>query len=140
MTVSESLSPESIRLVVPARTPIVRQGQNASTSGPASSSDLRKGTLITASFASDTKGQGIAHRIAILASPGDELTFTGSVTFLDLRANQFAVADAQNNQSYKIVFDPTSLPAARDLHEGTNVKVTAEFDGSRYVAHAITVQ
>ena len=140
MTVSESLSPESIRLVVPAGTTIVRQGQNASTSGPASSSDLRKGTLITASFASDTKGQGIAHRIAILASPGDELTFTGSVTFLDLRANQFAVADAQNNQSYKIVFDPASLPSARDLHEGTNVKVTAEFDGSRYVAHAITVQ
>lgn len=140
LTVSESLSPESIRLVVPAGTTIVRQGQSASKSGSAGFSDLQKGTLISATFASDTKGQGIAHRIAILASPGDELSFSGSVTFLDLRSNQFVVADGGNNQSYKIVFDPAALPAARNLHEGANVKVTAEFDGSHYIARAITVQ
>jgi hypothetical protein len=140
LTVSESLSPESIRLVVPAGTGIVRQGQSASTSRPAGLSDLRKGTLISATFASDMKGQGVASHIAILASPGDELSFSGSVTFLDLHSNQFVVADAQNNQSYKIVFDPASLPGTRDLHEGKNVKVTAEFDGSHYIARAITVQ
>ncbi len=140
LTVSESLSPESIRLVVPAGTTIVRQGQSASKSRSAGFSDLQKGTLISATFASDTKGQGIAHHIAILASPGDELSFGGSVTFLDLRSNQFVVADAGNNQSYKIVFDPAVLPAARNLHEGANVKVTAEFDGSHYIARAITVQ
>lgn len=140
LTMSESLSPESIRLVVPAGTTIVRQGQSASRSGPAGFSALQKGTLISATFASDNKGQGIAHHIAILASPGDELSFSGSVSFLDLRSNQFAVADAGNNQSYKIVFDPAALPEARNLHEGANVKVTAEFDGSRYIAHAITLQ
>lgn len=140
LTVSESLSPESIRLVVPAGTTIVRQGQSASRSGPAGFSALQKGTLISATFASDTKGQGIAHHIAILASPGDELSFSGSVSFLDLRSNQFVVADAGNNQSYKIVFDPAALPEARNLHEGANVKVTAEFDGSRYIARAITLQ
>jgi hypothetical protein len=140
LTVSESLSPESIKLVVPAGTTIERQGQAASTSGAAGLSDLRKGTLISATFASDTKGQGVANHIAILASPGDELSFSGSVTFLDLRSNQFVVADAQNNQSYKIAFDPASIPAARDLHQGKNVKVTAEFDGSHYIARAITVQ
>jgi hypothetical protein len=140
LTVSESLSPETIKLVVPAGTAIVRQGQAASTSRSAGVSDLVKGTLIAASFQSNTKGQGIANHIAILASPGDELTFAGSVTFLDLRAKQFVVADAQNNQSYKIVFDPDSVPAARDLHEGANVKVTAEFDGSHYNARAITLQ
>jgi hypothetical protein len=96
--------------------------------------------LISATFASNTKGQGIAHHIAILAAPGDELSFSGSVTFLDLRSNQFVVADAGNNQSYKIVFDPAALPAARNLHEGANVKVTAEFDGSHYIARTITVQ
>jgi hypothetical protein len=140
MTVSESLSPEAIKLVVPAGTTIVRQGQAASRSGAASVSDLRKGTLISATFASDNKGQGVAHHIAILASPGDELSFSGSVTYLNLRSNQFVVADAQNDQSYKIVFDPASLPAAHDLHEGVNVKVTAEFDGSHYIARAIALQ
>lgn len=140
LTVSESLSPESIRLLVPAGTVIVRQGQAASTSANAGVSDLRKGTLISTIFASDTKGQGVASHIAILASPGDVVSFSGSVSFLDLRSNHFVVADAQNNQSYRIVFDPASLPAARDLHEGANVKVTAEFDGSRYTARAITLQ
>jgi len=140
LTVSDSLSPESIKLIVPAGTTIVRQGQSASKSGPAGFSALQKGTLISATFASDTKGQGIAHHIAILASPGDELSFSGSVSYLDLHSNQFVVADAGNNQSYKIVFDPAALPAARNLHEGANVKVTAEFDGSRYIARAITLQ
>jgi hypothetical protein len=140
LTVSESLSPESIKLVVPAGTTIVREGQGASTSAHSSLSDLRKGTLISAKFEPDNKGQGIANHIAILAIPGDQLSFNGSVTFLDLRAKQFVVADAQNNQSYKILFDPASLPAARDLHEGANVKVTAEFDGSHYVAREIAIQ
>jgi hypothetical protein len=137
LTLSESLSPELIKLRVPAGTAIVRQGQAASAPGNAGVSDLVKGTLITAAFSSDNKGQGIANRIAILATPGSEVSFTGSVTFLDLRANQFVVAD--NDQSYKIAFDPAAFPAARSLHEGSNVKVKAEFDGTRYVARAITI-
>jgi hypothetical protein len=137
LTVSESLSPELIKLRVPAGTAIVRQGQAASAPGNSGVSDLVKGTLISATFSSDNKGKGIANRIAILATPGSEISFSGSVTFLDLRSNQFVVAD--NDQSYKIVFDPAAFPAARNLHEGANVKVTAEFDGSRYVARAITI-
>ncbi len=139
LTVSESLSPESIKLRVPPGTAIVRQGQAASAPGNSGVSDLVKGTLISATFSSDNdnRGRGIAHRIAILATPGSEISFSGSVTFLDLRSNQFVVAD--NDQSYKIVFDPAAFPAAHNLHEGANVKVTAEFDGNRYVARAITI-
>jgi hypothetical protein len=138
LTVSESLSPELIKLHVPAGTAIVREGQAASASGSAGVSDLVKGTLISATFSSDNKGQGVATRIAVLATPGSEVSFTGNVTFLDLRSNQFVVAD--NDQSYKIAFDPAAFPAARNLHEGASVKVTAEFDGTRYVARAITIQ
>jgi hypothetical protein len=138
LTVSESLSPELIKLRVPAGTAIVREGQAASASGSAGVSDLVKGTLISATFSSDNKGQGIANRIAVLATPGSEVSFTGNVTFLDLRSNQLVVAD--NDQSYKIAFDPAAFPATRNLHEGASVKVTAEFDGTRYVARAITIQ
>jgi hypothetical protein len=137
LTLSESLSPELIKLHVSGGTAIVRQGQAASAPGNSGVSDLVKGTLISATFSSDNKGQGIARRIAVLATPGSEVSFTGSVTFLDLRSNQFVVAD--NDQSYKIAFDPAAFPVARNLHEGANVKVTAEFDGSHYVARAITV-
>lgn len=139
MTLSESLSRDSIQLRVPPGTAIVREGQTASASGRAGLSDLMKGTLISARFQSDNKGQGVASRIAILAIPGETLSFSGTVTFLNLGSNQFVVANANNDQSYKISFDPAAFPEARNLHEGTNVKVTAEFDGSRYVAREITV-
>src|SRR6202012_3601567 len=119
LTVSESLSPELIKLHAPAGTAIVREGQAASAPGSSGVSDLVKGSLISATFSSDNKGQGIANKIAILATPGSEVSFTGTVTFLDLRSNQFAVAD--NDQSYKIAFDPAAFPATRNLHEGINV-------------------
>jgi hypothetical protein len=139
LTLNESLSRDSIRLQVPAGTAIVREGQTASASGQAGMSDLVKGALISASFVSDNKGQGIVSKIAILAIPGETLSFDGNVSFLDLRSNQFVVANTGNDQSYKISFDPTSFPETKNLHEGTSVKVTAEFDGSRYIAHAITI-
>jgi hypothetical protein len=140
LTLSESLSRDSIQLHVPAGTAIVREGQTASASGRAGLSDLVKGTLISAKFASDNKGQGVASRIAILAIPGETLSFNGNVSFVDLHSNQFVVANAGNDQSYKISFDPAAFPETRNLREGTSVKVTAEFDGSRYVARAITIQ
>jgi hypothetical protein len=140
LTLSESLSRDSIQLHVPAGTAIVREGQTASASGQAGLSDLVKGTLISAKFQSDNKGQGVASRIAILAIPGETLSFNGNVSFLDMHSNQFVVANANNDQSYKIAFDPAAFPETRNLREGTSVKVTAEFDGSRYVARAITIQ
>lgn len=140
LTLSESLSRDSIQLHVPAATAIVREGQTASASGHAGLSDLVKGTLISATFASDNKGQGVTSRIAILAIPGETITFSGNVSFLDLHANQFVVANAGNDQSYKISFDPAAFPETRNLREGTGVKVTAEFDGSHYVARAIAIQ
>jgi hypothetical protein len=140
LTLSESLSRDSIQLHVPAATAIVREGQTASASGHAGLSDLVKGTLISARFASENKGQGVTSRIAILAIPGETLSFSGNVSFLDLRANQFVVVNASNDQSYKISFDPAAFPETRNLREGTGVKVTAEFDGSRYVARAIAIQ
>jgi Domain of unknown function (DUF5666) len=140
LTLSESLSRDSIQLHVPAGTAIVREGQTASASGHAGLSDLVKGALISAKFQSNNKGQGVASRIAILAIPGETLSFSGNISFLDMHSNQFVVANATNDQSYKISFDPAAFPEARNLREGTSVKVTAEFDGSRYVARAITIQ
>ena len=140
LTLSDSLSRDSIQLHVPPGTAIVREGQTASAPGSAGLSDLVKGTLISAQFQSNNKGQGIASRIAILAIPGDKLSFNGNVSFLDLHANVFVVDDAGNGQSYKISFDPAAFPASRDLREGVRVQVTAEFDGSRYIARAITIR
>ena len=95
------------------------------------------GALISAQFRPDNKGQGVASRIAILAMPGEVLRSAGRSASSTCARNQFACADANNDQSYKISFDPAAFPEARDLHEGATVKVTAEFDGTRYVARSI---
>jgi hypothetical protein len=140
LTVSEVLSREPIKLMVPAGTAFVRQGQAESGSGTASASDLMKGTLVSATFTADNKGQGVASKIAILAMPGSQITFAGNVTYLNLRTKELALLDAQDQQSYKIFFDPALFPDARDLRVGSRVKVTAEFDGAHYVAKALAIR
>ena len=140
LTLNESLSREAIKLQVPAGATIVRQGQAAAAPGAAGAADLVKGTLISAKFQSNNSGAGVASEIAILAVPGTRLTFTGTIAHLDLHGRQFVVADAQDDQSYKISFDPAGFPVSHDMHEGARVKVIAEYNGSGYEAREIALQ
>ena len=139
LTLTESLSRESIKLHVPQGIPIRHQGQ-AGTGDADPASAFVQGTLLSAKFAADNKGEGIASQIAVLAVPGSRSVIRGKLTFLDLSSNQLAVLDAGSNQSYRMSFDPALMPVARGLHEGGNVKVTAEFQGTRYIATEIAPQ
>jgi len=140
LTVNEPLSNQPIKLTVPAGTPITRKGQAASASAaPASPGDLVKGALITAVFHPDNNGQGVAQQITILAVPGEMLTFTGTVTYLNLRLNQLAVTDSGNGQNYTLHFNAGSLPAIQQVRDGARVRVRAEFDGDKYQARSLDV-
>jgi len=144
LTVSTAMSRQPLELRVPIGTPVVRRGQDASssaTSGSAASglSDLVKGSLVSIQFESDNKGRGVASRIAILASPGAAFVFSGNITFLDMHRDLLVLADPRDNKSYQIFFDPARFPMSRDLHKGNHVIVTANFDGARYVASAMKV-
>ena len=50
------------------------------------------------------------------------------------------VLDPRDEKSYQIHFDPGPIPASRSLHPGSEVSVTANFDGTQYVANQITIQ
>lgn len=139
LTVSAALSHEPIKLRVPAGTSVLRVGQAASSSASSGPSDLVKGTLISVKFDSGDNGQGIARQIAILATPGSAFVFSGNVVFLDLHSDLLVLVDPRDNSSYKISFHPADFPMSRNLHEGAHVTVTANFDGSRYVASAIKI-
>lgn len=136
LTIRDGLSHESIKLHVLQGTAIVRAGQASSTEN-LGSSPLVKGTLISAKFTSDKNGRAVASQIAILATPGSAFMFTGNVAFLDLHSNILVVVDPRDDKSYKISFDPALFPMSRDLHVGARVTVTANFNGSGYVASAI---
>lgn len=140
LTVSNSLTREPIRLTVPAGTPVVGVGQAASVAAERPSSGLMPGALVSVQFAANNHGQGIARKISLLAAPGSAFVFSGNVTFLNVAAGRLSVVDPRDGKSYDLVFDAARFPVTRGLHLGSHVMVTATFDGSRYVASAITAQ
>jgi hypothetical protein len=136
LTVSANLSREPIRLVVPAGTPIVREGQlkSSRSAGPA---DLEPGALVSVDFKSGSKGRGVATHVGILATRGSQFIFSGNITALDLHSGLIALLDPTDDKSYQVHFDP-AVVSAKSLHEGEHVTVRASFDGARYEATSIS--
>jgi hypothetical protein len=129
---------DPIKLLVPARTPILRKGQDQFSSGSSGASDLVQGALVSVTFASDKVGRGVATQIAILATPGSTFVFSGNLSSLDTHIGSLVLVDPLYDTSYQIFFDSTLLPASRDLHAGEHVRVIATYDGTRYVASVLT--
>lgn len=140
LAIRSNLSPEPIKLVVPDATPIIREGQPSFTSGHSGSTDLVDGALVSISFESSSGGRSVANRVAVLAVPGYDFVFSGNVSSLDMSLGTLVVLDPRDEKSYQIHFDPGRIPASRSLHPGSEVSVTANFDGTQYVANQITIQ
>jgi hypothetical protein len=130
---------EPIKLVVPSSTPIARVGQSGFTSANLGASDLVPGALVSVKFAPDDRGHGVASQVSILATPGSAFVFVGNVITLDTHSGILTLVDPVDNKTYQIFFDSAGLPATQTLRPGNHVMVTADFDGARYVANAITV-
>jgi hypothetical protein len=142
LTVRDVLSREPFKLRVPDGIAIVGQGQAASstaTRADSGFSGLAPGTLISVKFQADNKGHGVASQIVILATPGAAFVFVGNVAFLDLHLGLLVLVDPRDEKRYEVFFDSTHFPRSRELHEGADVTVTADFDGARYVASAIAI-
>lgn len=110
---------------------ITREGQRA----PAS--DLAPGTLVTVKFAENRPDRGTADQVDILARPGGTFTFTGRVTFLDLRSGLLAIDNAADGKNYSVYVRRGQVSPA--LVIGSKVTVKAEFDGRSYRAADVKV-
>jgi hypothetical protein len=139
LTVSGAAPRDPVKLIVPLNTLITRVGQGESSASHPGSSDLIKGALISLTFQSSKKGQGIASKIEILATPGAAFVFGGSLSSLDMHTGLLTVIDPRDERNYEIAFDPSRFPTSQTLHEGDNVRISATFDGSRYVASSIAL-
>jgi hypothetical protein len=133
LVVRDSLSTQAIRMRVPSDAVIVREGQMAS-----STAQLAPGNLVAITF-EPQNGKAVARHISILAAPGSAFIFSGTVAFLDLHLGKLSIIDPRDQQRYEVTFDPQKIPLSRDLHTGSEVTVTASFDGSNYIASAINV-
>jgi hypothetical protein len=139
ITIADGLSGEPLKLVVPRDAVFAREGQRAFASAQSGPSDLETGTLVSVRFRSDGKGHGIADRLSILATPGSAFIFDGSISELDLHAGFFLLVSSQEDQSFRIYFGSTHLPGIANLHPGNHVRVTAQYDGTHYVATSLTI-
>ena len=132
LLVRDSLSSEPVKLSVTSSTKIIKGGQEQAAAG------LTDGALVSVQFQPDGSGGGVAREVAILATPGNNFVFRGTIDFLDVHAGLLVLLDPRDNQRYEIVFDPQQ-PVSRRLREGADVTVNAGFDGTRYSAHSISV-
>jgi hypothetical protein len=138
LMISAVVSHEPMKLLVPPETRVVREGQPAFTRGQQGLGDLVRGSLISVKFEPDRQGRGVATQIVVLATPGSQFVFSGSVTDLDTHNGTLSLLDPRDDKSYQISFSSTRLPVSRNLHTGDHIVITAVFDGAHYVAQAIT--
>jgi hypothetical protein len=140
LSVNSALSPQPIRIRIPTGTPVARVGQNDFVSGQRGIDDLTRGALVDIKFQPGQNGIGVASRIEVLATPGSTFVFSGNVSYLDVPGGQLVIVDPGDSQSYRFAFSAELLALVRQIHEGSHVRVAADFDGTRYRATQITIE
>ena len=127
-----------IRIRVTSETKIERKGQSSFTLAQSGPSDLRQGALVSVEFEPDGRGRGSARHITLLAMPGSKFVFSGSLISLDMHTGSMILLDPRDNRSYQIAFNPGSISTIQNVHSGQRVRITAEYDGTQYVAQDVT--
>jgi len=138
LAISTALSPEPIKLIVPAEASITRQGQSTFASQSSGRNDLLPGALVTATFRHGQNSKDVANQITILAVPCSSFVFAGTISYLDLSAGVLAVANPQDGKTYEVHFSSTHIPSSGKISVGESVSVKAIYDGSKYQAAEIT--
>jgi Domain of unknown function (DUF5666) len=140
LIVNSALSPQSVRIRVPAGTPVVRVGQSDFAASQRGIDDLMRGALVDVKFQPSSDGMGVASRIEVRATPGSTFVFSGDIAYLNVPGRELVIVDPADNQSYRFAFSSGQSAAAGQLHQGTHVRITASFDGGRYQATQITIE
>jgi len=133
LTLREEVAPQPVKLRITPQTTIAMNGKAGSIS------DLQPGSLVVVHFLARADNRDVAQDIRVLATPGASFTFSGTVTFIDLRARRMAIDNRTDNQNYDILVDSVPAGMLRDLKVGSAATVQAVFDGQNYQARSVEV-
>lgn len=133
VTLRDEINSVPIRFSVDSNTRIV-YGAN-----PASFRDLKPGSLVHVRFSPEQSNRGLAREIKVLATPGSAFTYVGKITYLDMHRGLLALQDSLDQKTYEVHFDPARTQSRRDLAIGSEVRVVAVFEGTRYNAQSIAL-
>jgi len=75
----------------------------------------------------------------VLAVPGATFTFSGRITYVNLRSRVMAVENESDKKTYEINFNPANVSNSNALHEGAQATIQAEFTGDGYMARNVAV-
>jgi hypothetical protein len=140
LTISGSRSREPFNVFVAPNSTFVRQGQPAFAAMHSGPSDLAPGSLVSVTFESGDAGHGMAKQITVLAVPGASFQFSGTISALDLAAGSMVLLDPRDGQSYQVYFNPRLFPESRNLRIGSQVAVTASYNGTQYQASQLATR
>ena len=132
LTMRDALSPHSVEVRLTPSTQVIKGGKAV----PASY--LGSGDLVAVQFGAQGNGHAVAQKISILARPGENFTFSGTVTTLDLRTGLLVLTSTERKQ-YEVYIDAGSLNVDDNLRPGADVTVITQFDGKHYVVRRISV-
>jgi len=133
LTLRDELSAQPNKFHV-APTTVVRQEKETR-----SVADLKPGSLVSLTFGAQGGDHRTVSEINVLAQPGSSFSFFGKVTYVDLSRRLIAIANQPDSKTYDIYLEALPMSALRDVRQGSEVGISAVFDGSRYVARSIEV-
>jgi hypothetical protein len=132
LTLRDTLSPEPVTMHLGAGARIVSGDRLVARA------DLRPGALVSITFDSSGKTPAV-REVSILASTGETFVFVGRIEHLDLRRGLLVLVDPRDEKTYDLYFDPGVGGVTRELRQGMNVTIRANFDGQRYQSREIAV-
>jgi hypothetical protein len=128
---------EPVRFRVSPDASFARKGQGSFVAAQSGPSDLQRGALVSIEFDPDGKGRATITKVTVLATPGSQFVFSGNLIALDMHTGTMVLLDPTNNENYQIAFNASSIASMPDVRPGQRVRVTAEYDGTRYLAHNV---
>jgi len=131
LTLRDELSAQPNKFHVEPKT-VVRQEKETR-----SIADLKPGSLVALTFAAQRGEHRTVSEINLLAQPGSSFSFFGKVTYVDLSRRLIAIANQPDSKTYDIYLEALPISVLRDVHQGSEVGISAVFDGSHYVARSI---
>jgi hypothetical protein len=127
LTVRDELSERATGFHLSPNTVVRSNGETRTTA------DLVPGSLVSLTFGAQDGGD-VVREVSLLAKPGSTFSFFGPITYVDLSRKLLALNNRNDDKNYEIHLTAIPRTMLRDLHEGTVVGISAEFDGSQYVA------
>ena len=127
LTVRDELSNQPLKMQLTSSTVMKNGTENASPT------DLVPGTLVSMSFGPQRE----LREVTLLAKPGTTFVFAGRITYLDMSKKLIAIDNKTDNKKYDVSVEAIAPSVLRQLREGSEVNVSAVFDGSRYDARRV---